>query len=523
MKNIPEFIIEILKKRNIKEEEFENFLYPSINYLSPLEIIPNIEHATKKIIEFIEKKEKIFIYGDGDIDGIFGSFFWIKFMKEKKVNFEYYLTHRLEDYEIEENFADYLLKENFKLLILIDCGVSSYKFLKKCAYNKIQVILIDHHLFEPENIVEKHIYIHPLFCENRNIEFSATSLSFKLFQNLISKYSPYPLTLNDCISLVGLATLGENVNLVGDNRIYVKEMMKNLSFLKIKGLNYLISNQLVDEKIEDTKEILKKINPKVNTPGRFGKPEISLNLLLEENEKEIEKIIKEIEILDRERYKITKKIMKKIENMEKRFIILEDFPISLCGIIASKLVEKFNLPFLVMSKKGNIIFGSGRAPYYFNLYENMKKIKNEFISFGGHRGAIGFKFNQEKIDKIMEFWDGIKIEKNDEIYFDTVLEIEKINPEIYKWIELLKPFGKGNLPPVFLSKNVLLKKIRKGGIDKFWAKKGNTVFECNILSKEQPDEGIKDIFYTPKIERKDGYYKITLKIKNFKNSLQEQI
>jgi len=513
MMEIPEFLREYFNRRDIKtDEEIKKFLYPKVDDLIDPYSIENIEKATYQIIKSIENKEKIFIYGDGDIDGIAGVFFILEFLKDKNVNFNYYLTHRLEDYEIEEEFADYLLKERYKIVILIDSGISSYKFLKKCEETNIKVIIIDHHLADFNILSKSHIYIHPFLISN-NIDFSAAGLSFKLFQSLISNYSS--IHLSDYICIAGLAVLSENVELKNDNRIFVKEMVRNLKNSKIKGLNFLISKYLTDEfEIEDIKI---KINPKLNSPGRFGNPDLSLNLLTEKEDREIEKLLKEIEILDRKRYKITQKIIENIERSngwENRFIILDNFPESLCGIISSRFVEKINLPFLVMSKKGDIIKGSGRSPENFNLYEVMKEIKDKFLSFGGHKNAIGFKFRVEKRDEIEEYWRSIKVsgEKKLKNEYDAIFEIDQIKPNLLEYFDLLKPYGKGNEPPVFLSRNVLMKKINKGNEVKYWAKKGNSVFECK-LSNPEIQEGIKNIFYTPKIEKIDGYYRIILEIK----------
>lgn len=517
MKEIPEFLKEILSKRNIKtEREIEKFLYPTLNDISDTSIIETIEIASWRILKSLEKKEKIFIYGDGDIDGIGGVFFILKFLENKNIKFDYYLTTRFDEYEIEENLVDYFLKEGYKLVILVDCGVSSYKFLKKCEENNIEVIIIDHHQTEIEKLPQSHIYIHPSLS-SKNFDFSAAGLSFKLFQSLISNYSNF--SLSDYVCVAGLSVLSENVDLTWDNRIFVKETIKNLKNSNIKGLNHLVLKYLKDKDKVEVDDIKIKINPKLNSPGRFGNPFLSLSLLLEKEEREIEKLLKEIELIDRKRYKITQKVFKDIEkrkDFEDRFIIFDDLPETLCGIISSRLVEKFSLPFLVMTRKGNIIKGSGRAPINFNLYDEMKKIKNKFLSFGGHKNAIGFKFDVKNKEEIEEFWKSIEIDNREEENFDLILDIEDIKPEIFKYLELLKPYGKGNEPPVFLSKNVLIKKIKKGSEDKFWAKKGNSIFECREIGRKKIQQGIRDIFYTPEIEEVDGYYRIFLYIKNFK-------
>lgn len=511
MVKIPVIIEEILKKRNIRD--YKKFLFPSLDDLIEPEEICGIKKATEEILECLKKKKKIFIYGDGDIDGIGGVFLLIKFFKEKNIEFDYYLTHRLEDYEIEENLVEFLLKNNYSFLILVDCGISSIKFLRKCAEKNIKVIVIDHHKADIEILPKNHIYIHPEFCDKK-IELSASGLSFKLFQNLIYYF---PASFVDYISIAGLSVLSENVSVLNDNRIFIREMIRDLKNSKVKGLNYMVSKYLNLKKISD-EEIRSKINPKFNSPGRFGKPEITLNLLLEEDEEEIEKLIKEIDEIDRKRYKILQKFTKDIENrkgFEERFIVFENIPESLCGIIASRCVEKYKLPFLVMRKKGEVYKGSGRASYDFDLYNFLKPIKKYFISFGGHENAVGFKFKEENFEEIMNYWKGLKICDIEErkIDYDAIFEIDNLKPEIFKYIELLKPFGKDNNPPIFLSTNVTIKEIKKGEEKKYWAKKGNAIFECEIIDNFNYDDIVnKTIFYTPTIEEKEGYFKISLQI-----------
>ncbi|MGB9677440.1 MAG: DHHA1 domain-containing protein, partial [Candidatus Ratteibacteria bacterium] len=389
-------------------------------------------------------------------------------------------------------------------------------FLKKCTENNIKTIVVDHHQTDIENLPEGPIYIHPLLSPDK-IDISATGLTFKLFQNLISNY--FPFNLNDYICIVGLATLSENLNLTDENRIYVKEMLNDLKYSNIKGLNLLISKYLTKE-IPEIDEVKIKINPKLNSPGRFGKPEVTLNLLLEEDEKEIEKTLQEIEQLDKMRYKTIQKIMKKIEekeNIEERFLIFENLPESLCGIIASRLTEKYGLPFFIASKKGDIVKGSARCPDNYDLYTEMKKIKDKFLSFGGHKTAIGFKFYLNNEKEIKEYWKSIKVEKKqDDEYFDIVFDIQDIKPEIFEYLNLLKPHGKGNKPPVFLCRDISIKEIKKGQEKKYWVKKGNIIFECIFETTKKLENEIKEIFYTPDIKKIDGYYKISLKIKNFR-------
>jgi len=152
-------INKILENRGIKEKE----AFFSSEISSPVDpfVVPGIKQACEIIKRIIEKKENVFVYGDGDVDGIFGTYFIIKMFEKTGTPFSYYLTHRLDTYEIEEEFISYLKKENISLFITVDCGISSVNFLKKMEDEKIKVIVIDHHIFDIFFLPKTHTYINP--------------------------------------------------------------------------------------------------------------------------------------------------------------------------------------------------------------------------------------------------------------------------------------------------------------------------------------------------------------------------
>ncbi|MCD6407639.1 DHH family phosphoesterase, partial [bacterium] len=316
MSDIPSIVKEILKKRGI--EEIEQFIYPTVQKTFHPFSFPSIEEGCKVIAESISKKEKIFIYGDGDIDGIISVFFLNKVFSEVNIPFSFYLTHRLEDYEIETSIVKTLIDEGYSLMITVDCGTSSHEFLKEAEKCGLKVVVIDHHIFDTPVLPSFHTYINPNFLSRLNLKnyLSSASLVFKVIEGL--KFLLPGLegkSLYDTFELIGLTVLSDHLPVIGENRIFLHYCLKNLLFTKVKGLRFFLEHLKIKEKLK-VEDIVMKLNPKLNAPGRFGRPEIVLNLLMEEDDYEIMSMIKEIEYYDRKRYGEIKKIISKIENMD---------------------------------------------------------------------------------------------------------------------------------------------------------------------------------------------------------------
>ena len=523
-------IIKILQNRDISNrEEIEKFLFPNLSYLSDPFQIPGVKDACERVCKSFSEGEKIFIYGDGDIDGICSVFLLLRLCEEAGADFSWYLTHRLEDYEIEEDLIENLKRDGYSLLITADCGISSTRALKKASDMGIQVIVLDHHKGDRSQLPDSHIYVNPSICEvPKSLRYlSGVGVVFKFLQGMTA-FLPgiREKEICDFIEVVALGTAGDSVSLTGENRIFIKEGIERLSSTNILGLRILLEKLKMNFHCT-YKNILFKINPKLNAPGRFGKPEVSLRLFLSRDEKEILYIIKEIEMLDRKRYSITSKALQKVEKEieEKQgFIVMDDFPPSLCGIIASRCLEKYKIPVLACSRNGDTIQGSARIYRGGDIYGILKSMNKYFISFGGHSQAVGVKFKEENLNIIREFWNeatkGVSY-REDSWNFDEKVEINNLTPSLIKEITALKPFGPGNPEPVFLGEDVSVQKIIKeeNNLKKFWIRKNEAFFECVAKNDEKskcltPDKKI-NILYSPRFRENNGLYRIWLGIKDF--------
>lgn len=527
--HIPPLVKKILWSRGYKtEKSIFDFLYSGISSLSDPFSIPYMKEACEILKKSILRKEKIFVYGDGDTDGVCASFILLNLLETIGAQYSFRLTHRLDDeYEIEENLIEEIAENRYSLLISVDCGISSYNALEKAKDYGIKVIVLDHHIGDISKLVDSHMYINP-WMKKRWPEgtenLSGAGIVYKFVEG-VSILIPGVKDgrLSDFIELVALSIIADSLPLTGENRILIKEGLHRIPFTLIKGISYLIEKQNIKYPLH-IKDVAMRIVPQINAPGRFGKPEIALNLLMEKNIRNIKGIVEEIERMDKQRYKMTKKLINRIEKdrLNNGFIISEDIPAGLCSIIASRLTGKNHRPFLVGNVSNGFVKGSIRAPEGYNLHKILfKPLRKYMISVGGHRGAMGFKCYERNIPQIKEFWENIKWESEDKNnHYDCILDITDIKPvlieEIFKYLE---PFGKGNPEPVFLCKDVCFKKVstkRSENNRSLWLKKDDAIYKAEIDGSNDsiPLENKKtDILYTPYIYKHNNLYRIVLKIR----------
>ncbi|MCX8082204.1 MAG: DHH family phosphoesterase [bacterium] len=522
---IPPLVKKILTARGYKTEKLiTDFLYNGFSSLSEPFLIPNLREACLILKKAISKKEKIFVYGDGDTDGICASFLLLNLLKAVGADFSFRLTHRLdEDYEIEEYLIQEIAKEGYSLLLSVDCGISSYAALKQATNYGIKVIVLDHHIGDISKLPSHHIYVNPWLKEkwsDRTENLSGTGIVYKFIEGMgILLPGIREEMVCGFTEIVALSIIADSLPLTGENRIFVKEGLRRMPFTKIKGLAFLIESQNLKIPLR-LQDISMRIISCINSPGRLGKPEVSLNLLMESRDSRIKEIVREIKQMDRERYKMVVEARRMINenDIEKGFIISENISPGICGIVASRLSGEYHRPFVVGHLSNNFLKGSIRAPENCNLYEKLKPVGKYMVSMGGHRQAMGFKCSVTHIPEIKSFWESIKWKAdNKKERYDCYLDIREISPSVIEEINnYLEPFGKGNPEPVFLCDDVYFKKVSMRNSESnilFWVKKDNAIYEAVFQGGSYLLVEKQNILYTPYIRKQSNLYRIILKIK----------
>lgn len=396
-----------------------------------------IDKNNKYLVTFKEKllslkNEKILIIGDYDCDGICSTVIIKKLLIHLNIKHNYFIPSRGKDgYGLNEDMVKVAKDNGFGAIIAVDNGVSAHAAIKLANDLGIKVLILDHHEYNKEP--ECFGFIHPLLLDKPYQNLSAGGLAYLLTT----------LFYEDSLSLVygGLACQADMVSVLGFNRYLLKEMIKELN----KGEIYQIN--LLNGSHEYNYESLSfNVIPKINAISRMEyNPNILVQYLLADKLTCL-KTIDQINDINEKRKSLTTKLSKTAHNnitYNKNLVVLisEEYTEGICGLLANKLLQSFNKPVLVLSKKDKILKGSCRSINDFNLYEYMLVVKDYFDSFGGHEMACGITINEENLDKLYKYFDNssIKIDSsNEDVY---IIDKNELNYDFFLKLDNLKPFG----------------------------------------------------------------------------------
>ena len=434
-----------------------------------------MKKTAKRILQSINKGEKIGIFGDYDVDGASSTALLGNFFKLIKQDFEIYIPDRqTEGYGPTIKSFQKLLDKKVSLIITVDCGTMSFEAIDFANRNNVDVIVLDHHQSEI-NLPKAFSIINPNRTDDKsNLNYlcaagvcfmtliSINSLLRELnwfVQNKIEE----PNLLN-FLDLVSLGTICDVVPLIGLNRAIVKQGLKIINLKKNLGLKTLIEICKIENKTS-TYHLGYIIGPRINAGGRVGKCSHGAKLLLNNNPKESFQIALELEKFNSERKKLEKNLLNVAlnsikKNIDDPVIVLQgnNWHEGIIGIIASRLKDKFNKPTIIISTKDKIGKASARSIIGFDIGSViLAALQNKLlIRGGGHKMAGGFSILEDKIDEFKEFIIK-KYNKNIDqslkkncLYLDSSISVSAINLNFYEKIDKLSPFGSGNPEPKFL-------------------------------------------------------------------------
>lgn len=489
MPNHTELLDLLLKNRGIKKEDKEKFLNPSYekDLYDPF-LLKDMEKACVRIFEAVEAKEKIVIYSDYDCDGIPAAVIMYDFFKKIGYsNFSVYIPHRHDEgYGLHLDAINEFIKNQVNLLITFDLGITAVEEVAQAQTGGIDVIITDHHL--PQEIIPRAFaIINPKQsdCEYPEKNLCGGGIAFKLVQGLIKKYGEY-FKISDgwekwLLDMAGVATLADQVSLVGENRVLAYYGLKVLQKGRRPGLIELFLEAKVDMKNINEEDITFTLAPRLNAASRMGDPMRAFELLATENFVEAKTLAKHLANINNERKISVAHIMRDVKKLlskreEKSIIVIGNpsWRVGVLGLIASKIVEEYKKPAFVWGSEGSdIIRGSCRGWGNINLVEQMTNLpSNTFLDFGGHAMAGGFSVSHEEIhfleERLLAVFDGIKDtkEKNIDQMIDANISIDDVTMENYNVIERLAPYGVGNPKPTFLLEDLPITEIKEFGKEK---------------------------------------------------------
>jgi len=539
-------VSQILINRGITDlETARRFLNPSLHDLHSPFLMKDMKEGVTRLIRAIQGGEKVAIYGDYDADGITSLAILYRFLREIHESVMYYIPDRVDEgYSLNRKAIDRLKAQDVRLIVTVDCGVSDREEIEYARTQGIDTIVLDHHEV-PASLPAAAAVINP----NRGdcpFPFKHLAGVGIVFNFLIAlrgalrnigfwAQRPYP-NLKDYLDLVALGTIGDLSPLVDENRIFARIGLELLNEDRRVGLKALRDTAGLGNTVIDSGVASFALIPRINAAGRVGAPDDAVRLLLTEDPVEAQRIASRLDACNRERQRLEKtifdEIMARIDSMgdakEKGALVLAspEWHPGVIGIVASRVVDRFYRPTILISLKDGIGKGSGRSIAEFNLYEGLKLCDPLLISYGGHRYAAGISVKEGDIEKLSEVLgdivkEGLVVQELvQETCIDAQCSLSRITHDLVSQFDRLAPFGIRNPEPIICSRNVQVSYPTVVGNRHLKMRVYGDGVSCSSIWFNRGDyaqdiEGVRlDIAFTPQINTWNGTSNIQLKVRD---------
>ena len=477
---ISELMSKLIINRDIFEDEIiKSYITPEFNRLHNPREMKDLELAVNILKEKINTNKKIRIIGDYDVDGVISVYMLYTALKKCNANVDYEIPDRIKDgYGINEKIIKEAKDDGVDTILTCDNGISAIDQIKYAKELGLTVIVTDHHdipFVEDEN--NERIFLRSSAdailnpkqkdCNYKFKSLCGAGVAFKLIEVL---YEEFNIDKEECYKLIeflAIATVCDVVDLIDENRIFVKKGLEKINNTTNLGLGELIRENEIQDKTISVYHLGFIIGPCINASGRLDNAKKGLKLLLADEEDDAVHLAKELVRLNTERKDMTMKgVEDAIEIIEGTEIINDKVLVvylphiheSLAGIIAGRIRERYNAPTLILTKGEECAKGSGRSIEEYNMFEKLLECKELLEKFGGHPMAAGLSIKEENIDKLRKKLNENAMLKDEDlikkIKIDCVLPLDKINFNLIEDLEKLEPFGKGNEKALFGIKDV---------------------------------------------------------------------
>ncbi|SFD33445.1 single-stranded-DNA-specific exonuclease RecJ [Clostridium uliginosum] len=566
---ISELMSRLIINRDINDDEMiKNYINPDFKNFYDAREMKDIDKAVTILKDKIECNKKIRIVGDYDVDGVISVYILYTALKKCGANVDYEIPDRIKDgYGINESIIYKAQEDDVDTLLTCDNGISAIDPIKYAKELGMTVIVTDHHdipFIEDENskrtfiASEADAIVNPkqIECKYKFKKICGAAVAFKLIEVLFEKVKIDKDETYKLVEFVAIATVCDVVDLIDENRIFVKNGLMMINTTSNLGLKALMKETKIEDKEIGTYHLGFVIGPCINASGRLDSAKRGLELLLSQSENEANMLAKELVELNDERKDMTnegvEKAIELVENSEikkdKVFLIyIPEVHESLAGIIAGRIREKYNVPTIILTKAEDGVKGSGRSIEEYNMFEELLRCKDLLDKFGGHPMAAGLSLQEENIELLRRSLNQNTLLTEDDLIpkvtIDTALNLDQINYHMISDLNMLEPFGKGNSKPLFGAKNVnaikamvlgknknvlkiKLKTILGKSIDGVYFGNIND-FEETILNKYGNEELQKlydgtynsvnlDLIFYPSINEYNGNSNIQIIIQNYR-------
>ncbi|MBC7343538.1 MAG: single-stranded-DNA-specific exonuclease RecJ [Clostridia bacterium] len=475
-------LAQVLVARGIDTaEKVQAFINVTGDQISEPTSIGGVEQAANILVEAITRDVPILVYGDYDVDGITATALLVDLLRRCGARVGYYIPDRLsEGYGLNSRALLQLREQGYRLVVTVDCGISNYQVISDAKLAGFDVLVTDHHQL-PDRLPPASAIVHPALGENQGTKLAGVGVAFKLAQQ-VSRGLGMPkdagIDAGRYLDLVALGTIADLVPLLGENRVLTKIGLEQLNRSPRLGLKAL--REVAGISYVDSRSVAFGLAPRLNAAGRLGQALPAVQLLLTDSYQEAWEIARELDQINRERQLIEESIFQQAQGMAReqveansKFIVLSSpyWHPGIVGIVASRLVEEYYLPVLLIALAGRVGKGSARSIPGFHMYEALSSCHHLLESFGGHELAAGLTVEVEKISDLRQELNAVAErclcpeDLVPKIDVDTEIVLSEVTIPAVEQLSLLEPYGPGNDPPVFLYRHQLLQGIKGVGKD----------------------------------------------------------
>lgn len=488
-------IARLIRNRDIQDmKEIRSYLYGTLAEIPSPWKMKDMERAVQILQKKITQKKKIRIIGDYDIDGVTATCILLKGLKRLNANVDTYIPDRVKDgYGMHEQLIDKALEDGIDTILTCDNGIAAAAEIEYAKKEGLTVIVTDHHDIPFRDTEDGRIWIIPKAdavvnpkqndCLYPNKNICGAVVAWKLIWALYERLGIDSDEIWDFLELAAIATVGDVMDLQGENRIIVKEGLKKLSSTSFEGLKALICVNNLEGAEITAYHVGFVIGPCINASGRLDTAARSLELLFADNMEDAMKLADDLYDLNQSRKAMTEQGKEQaIQSIEENnlgkdrvlVVYLPDCHESLAGIIAGRIREAYNKPVFVLTKGADGVKGSGRSIEAYSMYEELVKCSDLLTQFGGHPMAAGLSMEEKNVELFRRrLNDNCTLTEQDlipKIMIDVPMPISYLSKKLTEQLKVLEPFGKGNSKPLFVQKNLRAVGIRVLGRNRNVAK-----------------------------------------------------
>jgi len=469
----------LLLLRGIEDEAgARRFLHPSLSDLHSPYLMTGMKAAVERLEAAIERKETILIYGDYDVDGTTAIVILKAAIELCGGAVDFHVPHRIRDgYDMRENIIERAASEGIRLIVSVDMGIRAFAPAETAARLGVDLILTDHHLPGPDGVPRALAVLNPnqAACDYPCKALCGAGVAFKLAQALMKRRlagRDQPALLRSFLKMAAIATIADSVPLIGENRIIAGLGLAALRSAVNPGLKGLLEVAQLSGRPLTTSEVAFRIAPRINAAGRMDVARDVIDLFSVKDEGQARLLAGKLDRLNSDRQEEEKRILDAITaRFEQEPALLDAFCLvidgdgwhrGVIGITATRVVERYGRPTLVVSRDGEEAHGSGRSIHPFHLLNALESCSELFTRYGGHSHAVGFSLPTGNLPQLCARLDAYARARLTLADFEPILEIDaeltldQVTPELYRTVHLLEPFGSRNPEPVFSASHVRL-------------------------------------------------------------------